>query len=117
VCARARYNTDVAMVGPPQTPQAAKARAMSGLPPHQWVMILENAGGKYGQFALSAASDPTDYTQWEFTQFTMPPGFGACPSIRYDPATGYYYVLTGGNSISVLRSLDLQKWEVSGGVV
>ncbi len=78
---------------------------------------LRYSNSKNGQFALSAASDPTDYSQWEFMDvntFSMPGGFGACPSIRYDPATGYYYVLTGGNSISVLRSLDLQKWEVRG---
>jgi hypothetical protein len=35
------YNTDIAMVGPPMTPLAAKAQEVSLLPPHQWVMIFE----------------------------------------------------------------------------
>jgi hypothetical protein len=36
-----RYNTDVAMVGPPMSARASKAHDVSGLPPHQWAMIFE----------------------------------------------------------------------------
>jgi hypothetical protein len=71
-----------------------------------------------GRFALSASPDPTDFTQWQLLDpsvFALPGGYGSCPSIRFDPSTGYYYVLTGGNEIAILRSLDLQKWEVGGG--
>ena len=34
-----------------------------------------------------------------------------CPSIRYLPSDGHYYVLTGGHNIWMLRSSDLQAWE------
>jgi hypothetical protein len=75
-------------------------------------------GNERSTFAVSAFPDPTNYTAWEFLDasvYVTPAGraYGPCPSIRYDPTTGYYYVVTGGNEIAVLRSFDLANWEVS----
>jgi len=44
----------------------------------------------------------------------------SCPSIRYIPTTGFYYVITGGDKVILVRSKDLKNWELghyNGGVV
>ena len=126
----ATYNTDVAHVGAPSSSTAAAARlaalgaAGADLPPHQWVMILETAVQPSGRFWVSNSSDPTDSAAWApldpaaYTLDTFGNGqIGSCPSIRYDPASGYYYVLTGGDAIVVLRSRTLAKgsWQLGSG--
>lgn len=113
------YNTDIAHVG---VPGASTEGEGSGLPPHQWVMIMETSSQASGKFWLSNASDPTDPTGWfplDTSLYTLDQfgnwQVGACPSIRFDPATGYYYVLTGGYQIIALRSKTLAKgsWELA----
>lgn len=113
------YNNDVCHVGPPSSSSSSAIATVSDLPPHQWVMILETGGS--GRFWVSNNNDPTvnaswvpldegNYTLDQFGNWQV----GSCPSIRYDPATGYYYVLTGGYQIIILRSKTLLKgsWEL-----
>jgi len=66
------------------------------------------------------------WTLLDPTQFFIPKlaggsnGVGACPSIRYIPATGYYYVISGGTNVYITRSKDLVNWELghyNGGVI
>ena len=115
------YNQDVAHVGAP-TGTALVRATDPVLPPHQWVMILEGDVAQGFQFAVSNLSDPTDKDGWQglpYSQFQMDNfgngQVGACPSIRFDPSTGYYYVLTGGDKIVVLRSKTLTKgsWQLA----
>ena len=35
----------------------------------------------------------------------------ACPSVRYLPSDGYYYTVSGGSIIPLMRSKDLLVWE------
>jgi len=95
------YNTD---------PLRVPARAAS---PFRWVMALE-AGGT-GRFLASAADDPTDAAAWALLDeaHTLPraPDVGSCPALRHDGA--YFYYLTGGTDIHILRSADLRNWTES----
>jgi hypothetical protein len=94
------YNTD-----PMAVPRAA------GLP-WQWVMALETTA-ETARFLASAAGDPTDVTAWQVLDgaHTVPryPDTGSCPSLRHDGE--FFYYLTGGRDIHVLRSRDLVAWE------
>jgi hypothetical protein len=95
-------------------------------------MIVEGPGlatpGRH-QFLVSNSSDPTDAGAWtgldtaEFWVDQLAGGqVGACPSLRFDAASGFYYVLTGGADILLLRSQTLARgtWElanVTGGAI
>jgi hypothetical protein len=51
---------------------------------------------------------------------TLPPskaygGSEACPSVRFLPSDGYYYTVSGGNTIPLMRSKDLLVWEKASG--
>ena len=110
-------NQDVAHVG---VPESRSYTALTNLPPHEWIMILEN--DNIYQFLISNVSDPTDSNGWiglpineYFVDQLSGWQVGACPSIRFDPSTGYYYILTGGYEIFLLRSQTLLKgsWELA----
>ena len=114
------YNNDVTHVAAPSTAMARQNIRISGLPEHQWIMVIEAGPDFRAHFALSNSSDPTDPNAWSFLDpniFIVPQfghgDIGQGPSIRYDPATGYYYVLTGGNTIRVLRSANLRNWTLA----
>ena len=95
------YNTD-----PMRVPAAA------GLP-WAWVMALES--GATGRFLASASADPTDAASWLVldASHTLPraPDVGSCPALRHDGA--FFYYLTGGTDIHILRSTDLRNWTES----
>ena len=40
-----------------------------------------------------------------------------CPSVRYLPSDGYYYTVSGGNIIPLMRSKDLLSWETANGAI
>ena len=101
-----------------------------GLPPHQAVMYMETGPGYNPprdttphQFALNIGTDGDLSKNWilapanRSTATAYPATYGAinqCPSVRYDPEEGYYYVFGGGAIISgPARSKDLFHWEVS----
>jgi len=96
------YNNDVTAVPP-----------AAGLP-YAWIMALETTG-ETARFAASASADPTDVGAWALldASHTVPglPDVGSCPSLRHDGA--FFYYLTGGSNIQILRSPDLQAWEAS----
>ena len=113
------FNNDVTHIGAPTTREAELRMRNSGLPPHQWIMVLED-GGERTVFALSNSSDPSNPAGWTFLDqhtYILPTfnlsDVGSCPSVRFDPATGYYYVLTGGHVVRVLRSSDLINWSLA----
>lgn len=112
-------NQNVAHVGVPQLQQRISSGS-SSLPSHEWVMILESE--TVHQFLISNLSDPTDPSGWiglDIQEYFMDQlsgwQVGACPTIRYDPNENYYYVLTGGYEIFLLRSPTLAKgsWELA----
>jgi len=102
------YNVDVA----PVDPDAIK-RFNPTLPAHRWIMILE-IDGLPDYYLVNNATTPVN-GKWELinvtksAQSTIFPA--ECPTIRYVPATGYFYVLTGGHWIYFMRSKDLRIWE------
>lgn len=104
-----RTKTDVDWKGP-NTDVARVFDSPFGIPPHRFVMITEGA-----TFAIN--NDPLgDLTSGWITlnkTYGIPncPEGCQCPSIRFLPSDGYYYILTGGHNIWLLRSKDLQKWE------
>jgi hypothetical protein len=106
------YNADIAHVG-------ARIPNLPGVA--QWVLILEGLEER-SHFAVSSAEDAAsgDLSQWTFldSSYLLPQlggdsEIGSCPSIRYDIETGYFYVLTGGMAIILLRSKDLKTWELA----
>lgn len=108
------YNNDVAPVVASSVAQTAL-----GLPPHRWVMAIETRA-EYTNFLVSngtSAGDPSaGWVALDPRTFVVPkivPDIGSCPSIRYDVRSGYYYVLTGGNTIRILRSQNLRDWTLA----
>ena len=110
------YNVDVARVGTSGL-DASEAGPLAGA---QWVMQTE---GSAPTFFVSNCSDPTSAACWE----ALPSAsygldhfagrqIGPCPSLRYDESAGFWYVLTGGESISVIRSPSLLRgsWTLGG---
>jgi beta-glucosidase-like glycosyl hydrolase len=97
-------NVDVAAVLGPSPP---------GLPPHKYIMMTDRA-----TFAVNAGQGGDLSLGWG----VLPPPVGApncpggcqCPSIRFLPSDGNYYVVSGGHSIWLMRSADLVHWEVAG---
>jgi hypothetical protein len=113
------YNVDVTHVGVAGPARAARLAA-AGLPDHEWVMQTE--GPKGPQFWVSAAVDPADPAGWTL----LDPAtynvdrfgnneIGGCPSLRHDAVTGWYYSLTGGKAIIVVRSKNLTvgSWQLA----
>jgi len=102
-------NVDVASVLPPDSPGTL------GLPPHGYIMMTDR--GTFGIRAADLGKDLT--TGWQ----VLPPPVGTpgcpggcqCPSIRYLPSDGHYYVISGGHNIWLTRSSDLVHWEIAGG--
>jgi len=94
------YNTD-----PMAVPPAA------GLP-WKWVMALETTA-ETARFLASAAADPTQADAWRVLDAAHTvgrfPDVGSCPSLRHDGA--FFYYLTGGSNIQILRSADLVAWQ------
>jgi len=112
------YNTDVAQVDP-----AALAKFNPGVPQHRWIMAIEvivkGYGGFFTTFMINNGMTPVEgsWTYLQPTKYILPAlghgsnGAGACPSVRYIPSTGYFYVITGGDKVYLLRSKDLITWE------
>ena len=105
-----RSKTDVAWTGPNTDVARVLGAAPPGLPPHRYVMITEGA-----TFALNndASGDLTKGWLTLNKTFGVPdcPEGCQCPSIRFLPSDGHYYILTGGHNIWMLRSADLRTWE------
>jgi len=85
-------------------------------------MALE-AGVKGGRGSLLAVNTGTDRnlsTNWQLldwaTHGTNHAGSApTCPSARFNPKDGYYYVMGGGDNVDVARSanLSLDSWQLS----
>jgi len=100
-------NTDIARVYPsPAHPTP------TNLPPHRYVMVTE----KGAAWAVNDNADGDLSHSW----VTLPAskaygGIEACPSVRYLPSDGYYYTVSGGSKIPLMRSRDLLVWETAAG--
>ena len=96
------YNNDITAVPP-----------SAGLP-FQWAMALETTS-ETARFAVSPDADPTRVGAWTLLNatFTVPSlsDVGSCPSLRHDGT--FFYYLTGGSNIQILRSADLVSWNES----
>ena len=99
-------NTDIARVyHSPAHPTPAN------LPAHRYVMATEN-----GVWAVNNNEDGDLSQGW----ITLPSsaakgGSLACPSVRYLPSDGYYYTVSCGHIIPLMRSKDLLTWETASG--
>jgi len=104
----ARAKTDVAWSGP--NTDVARVRGVPpSLPPHRFVMVTEE-----GTFALNNNADGDLTRGWRTlsaAEASVPacPEGCQCPSIKF--FSGWYYLITGGNRIWLLRSRDLKAWE------
>eukprot|EP01079_Euglenida_sp_SAG-EU17-18_P004304 gene4304-782_t len=79
-----------------------------GLPPHKYIMILE-------PFSFAVNNDPTgDLTKgWSLLDSTPPKDPSGGPSIRFNPADQYYYIITGGHTVDLVRTKDFRSWQNS----
>jgi len=93
----------------------------SSLPPHNWIMAVEHTAPtvSYAVIFYIKNSPTLDQGEWialNISKYTIPNfntggnQIGACPSVRY--VAGYYYVITGGQNIYIVRSKDLATWEL-----
>lgn len=77
-------------------------------------MALETTA-ETARFLVTASADPTDVRAWSVLdeRYTVPrlPDVGSCPSLRHDGV--FFYYLTGGKDIHILRSPDLMTWTES----
>jgi hypothetical protein len=96
------FNTDMMTV-----PIAANS-------PWTFVIALETTGER-ARFLVTSNPDPTQLSSWISLNdtYTVPsyPDTGSCPSLRHDGK--YFYYLTGGTDIHIIRSIDLINWEES----
>lgn len=111
-----RRKSDVAWSGPntgmARVYPSAAHPTPPNLPPHRYVMATE----KGTTWAVNNNADGDLSTGW----LTLPAakasgGSLACPAVRYLPSDGYYYTVSGGNAISLMRSRDLLTWETASG--
>jgi hypothetical protein len=114
------YNVDVGPVNPDSLKKYNPT-----LPEHRWVMAIEH-DSEVSTFLLNNGTTLTSgkwfaYTPPTSLAMSSSPGYAlsvggtvypsACPSVRYSADTGYYYVLTGGYWVYIMRSKDLKTWE------
>jgi len=109
------YNVDVGQVDP-----TSVAKLNPNVPPHKWIMVVEHGvpGGYNDNFIINNGTTMID-GKWELLNenkwFIKSKGgndVGSCPTVRYVPSTGYFYVLTGGSKVYIVRSKDLANWEM-----
>ena len=85
------------------------------LPAHQAFMALEagmpNHNGHF--IAINTGNDYNLFTNWvllNISEYSISGNVGeasGCPSARYNPKDGYYYVMGGGNMVDLTRSNNL----------
>jgi len=100
----ATYNVEVARVRASAAHQAA-----NGLPPHSYVMILEEEQ----RYLVNAALDGNLRDGWSAIPGSKVPKVNGGPSIRYSELDGYYYALLGGHTVDLFRTKDFKTWESS----
>ena len=108
------YNNDIVAVPQNSSVSLDGVVGGGGGGSHKWVMALETTA-ETARFAVSACPDPTNVSAWAVLDpsFTVPAmsDVGSCPSLRHDGI--FFYYLTGGSNIQILRSSDLQSWTAS----
>lgn len=89
------------------------------VPTHQAFMAIENSNLP---LAINTGTDRDLSENWHLLPFNRSaPACSrgaaycspdvACPTARYNPMDGFYYVFGGGNDITITRSRDLVAWE------
>lgn len=115
------HNVQVTFIGPRGGASAAERAAWSALrsargdgdsdslPPARYAMFLECFS-----FLVNDAADGNLTRGWSLVESTAPPG-GSCggPSFTYSPADDYFYILTGGRTVQLFRTLNFSSWTES----
>ena len=81
------------------------------LPFHTHAMFLEC----FTWLIIDASADANLTKGWRIVNATQAPPGGACggPSFTYSPADDFYYILTGGHTVKLFRTLDFMNWTES----
>jgi hypothetical protein len=89
---------------------AAASPAAAVAPPGAYVMFLECFA-----WAINLNADGDLSHGWTLLANTSAPPGAPCggPSFTYSPLDGYFYHLTGGNVVWLVRSQDFRSWQVS----
>jgi hypothetical protein len=69
-----------------------------------FVMVLEN-----GRIAVHTAADRNLSKGW-VVHHSKSKGFGECPAVHYGEEDGYFYVISGGRTIALARTKNLNDW-------
>lgn len=105
----ATHNVQVTKVGPLGSAPAPPMPPGGVLPPHRYMMMLEPF-----QWAINDNADGNLTHGWRYISSTPPQNVQrGGPSMRYSPADGYYYILTGGHTVSLIRTKDFHSWTES----
>lgn len=102
------HNIQVTKVGPMGPTIAAPMPVGGPLPPHRYIMYLECFA-----WAINNNEDGNLTYGWELINSTAPHAPCGGPSMRYNPTDKYYYILTGGHHVELLRTQDFHTWQTS----
>lgn len=108
------HNIQVTAVTAPPSPSSAQARAnaarrQQALPPHRYAMVLECFN-----FAINNNADGDLTKGWLLLNGTRAPD-APCggPALHFNPLDQNFYFLTGGKTVSLVRSADFVSWNTS----
>jgi hypothetical protein len=118
---KATHNVQVTSIGPRGGAGAAERAAWSArrgarssgsrafAPSARYAMFLECF-----VFLVNDAADGNLTRGWSVVESTAPPG-GACggPSFTYSPEDDHFYILTGGRTVQLFRTLNFSAWAES----
>ncbi len=103
------YNVQVTRVGPlPGSGGRIAVPHSSALPPHRFAMIIECF-----DVAINNNADGNLTYGWQFIPSTAPSAPCGGPAMYFNPYDGLYYLFTGGNTVSLVRTADFQTWNTS----
>lgn len=103
------HNVQVSRVGSLPGGSRNWMKPASSLPEHKYIMHLECFA-----WAINNNADGNLSYGWELLNDTHQPN-APCggPSMKFNPLDGYYYLLTGGNIVALVRTNDFQTWSHS----
>jgi hypothetical protein len=71
-----------------------------------FVMIMD-----HGRAFYHATGDRNLSAGWQPINTSVPMGYGACPSVHYAEEDGFFYMISGGHLIALVRTRDFLTWE------
>lgn len=109
-------NITVPNVGVSMVNRSSSIPPPANLPDHQAFMALEAGIPNHNGHLIAINTGSKDYnlfTNWvllNISEYSISGNVGeavSCPSARYNPVDGYYYVMGGGNMVDLTRSKNL----------